>query len=194
MAHRAMPLGGLNGLSKQKLIEALKYSDLGITENSTEEEILTALREKFPIYWHLYSKGTSFWHGLEKGATVNINENNVLTLAGYFPYEGASVGLYTDYFDITNIKTITIRGKVYERIDWHNVTIYLQLKSKDGKSIINLASLTFNSADGYNEYSQTIDKLIDVSSLSGEYMITAPVGGALGSHYGWIFNEFIFRA
>ena len=42
--------GGGAGISKSKLVDALQYSDLGITENMTNQEIITQLKSKYPPY------------------------------------------------------------------------------------------------------------------------------------------------
>lgn len=151
----ADPVIPFNSNSTDKLYNSLKYSDFGITENMTFDEICDVLAKRYPAELNLLSS-----EYFDADSFITIGSDYV-----QFTNNGGTAVTTTKYskFVMNNFKTLTFAG------DWHMSTdssvtsyIYVDLVNESGSSIYNMLSVTLSG--DRNSKSDSFNKSFDVSS------------------------------
>jgi len=75
ITHKAVEMSG--GIKIKDLVEALKYSGNGLTENMTKEEILQILKDKYPAFIDLLTYTTVDDWSTDSGLNLTVNEEKI---------------------------------------------------------------------------------------------------------------------
>lgn len=147
-----------------QLAEALQYSGLGITEDSTWDDICSALAEAFPEQLILWDGTTNLLEPLIY-ATGDTSRCSVVSDWCIYVYNYLNAFRYT----YTVYKDISLFNKITFTYDRNNINIFM-----DGKIYIgvgknqNTPDVYYQLADGGN-MNGTVE--LDISELSGSYYI-----------------------
>ena len=87
--------GGGAGISKSKLVDALQYSGLGITINSTSSEIIQALKNEFPAYEDVINTETQA--EVKHWSAKSYNNNTSEVYGSVSPTEGLVFTVNNNY-------------------------------------------------------------------------------------------------
>lgn len=145
-------------IDKAQLLEALAYSGLGLTEESTAEEIYEALANRFPAYFDMLSLPfTTTGSFTKSGNTFTLKPGSTWV----------ETAAYTPFVDFTPFHNIELSGTlsigIYGSADpsW----VYLELCPENGAlSIVNVGTLTA-SPSSMNLATK------DISNLTGNYRL-----------------------
>lgn len=153
-------------IDKERLLEALQYSGLGLTEDSTAEEIYAALASLFPAIYSLLIPG---W--VASGAAV-YTEHCDTDYVEFFITTTKKAGctMYYDSptFDIDAYKDLTLVGTLKEGWAGSSYKWYIYLVNyADQTDIITVYS---SSGEGRSVI-QNINKIFDVSQYKGTYYL-----------------------
>ena len=162
--------------NKNEIITALQNSGLGLTEDSTIEEICNALAAKFPgtIVLLNGSTGAGNWtlsktsgtgtvastsSGIRFTATSNSGSNSKL---------GGSMTSVSSY-DLTNVSKITITSYYQQGKDG---SLALYIKNSSGTTVKNVTLFSYSvNGSSADDPSTVVNSEIDVSSLTGKHSI-----------------------
>ena len=164
-------------VNKNQIIAALQYSGLGLTENSTIEEICEVLLNKFPPFVTLidYETNTYYgtWHGCASDGTNHEAITETVTNEGVKLYAYIAWGLWwriNESIDLTKYKTVEIT--LTENIqNLTNSVGFMPATANSGFEIsktINYGTFTYS---------------LDVSNLTGHHRLAICTSHANGSYH-----------
>lgn len=163
------------GISKSQLLEALQYSNLGLTSNSTEAQILAALAARFPQEFYIVNKDNDIvpleWVGDALGFVKDITKTTDGLQFHQYAYNGACFAYYTTPVDVTNYNELVCTVSRYSGLAPSSTYsgTYIGI---DTSSTIGDANYPGNTTWTKRvQLNGTGDYTINVSDLTGSYYL-----------------------
>ena len=145
----------------KRLYEALRWSDIPVTENMTYDEMLAVIAAKYPEYIDLLS---SKYFTATGYTTVNEGKNVQFTHRGG---EGVTITQYSAFIKNSNFKTLDVYGNYYIATD-SSVTSHMTL-SIENESGGTISQITYQAISGKPaSRSGNFEKTIDMTSYIGK--------------------------
>lgn len=162
-------------IDRLELIHALANSGLGLTENSTPEEIYAALATKFPPTKSWIIPG---WYTSGNNASSSIHSGNdyvqmVISASGY--YGSVTTYMTSPTIDVTTFKTLKIEGQSRRSTgnptEGYQPELYLINASTGGSTL-----LFKGTSGGSAPVIDTINVSRNIASLTGNYYLKGKIG------------------